>query len=297
MGIVDAHVHANRLGPNWETADLATTVDLAIATMDAIGVQSTLIAEYAARNFATDPEPHAIRVGEGAWRYGHPFSELAIKLYPHRFGYVMRVDPRDPEAPNLLAELPRKPGSLATRVAPTLDSLHALEFANGGFDPFFGAAQTHGVPIFIFLSDQPEMLIPYARKFSSLPFIIDHWGFPMPAAAADRSMAYFERILALSVFPNVFLKWSKGPRFISSEPYPHSDLIPYMHRSLQSFGAKRIMWGSDNTASKGITSWAEELYHVRDSNALSAAEKAQILEHTARTVLKWPEHGEVTPKR
>lgn len=287
MDIVDAQVHANRLGPHWETADLATTVDLAVAAMDAVGVHATLIAEHAARNILTDPDPNGTKLGNGAWRYSHPFSELAVKLYPSRFGYVNRIDPRDPQAADLLAEARKKPGSLCTRVTPTLDPAQAADFASGAFDAFFGAAQKHEVPIFIFLSNEPELLAPYARKFPSLPFIIDHWGFPMPRPNSERGMAYFERVLALAPFPNVVLKWSKGPRFVSSEPYPHRDLTPYIRRSLDAFGAKRIMWASDNTVSKGITTWAEEIYHIRDSDALDMSEKEQIFGRTARAVLRW----------
>jgi predicted TIM-barrel fold metal-dependent hydrolase len=289
MDIVDTQVHANRMGRTWKTAGHAETLALTVAAMDAVGVNAMVIAEHAAANMITDPEPLGTQLPNGAWRYTMPFSELAARTYPGRFAYVHRIDPFDPEAADLLAEVRKKPGGLCTRIAPTLDPAQAAAFFSGAFDPFFKAAQKHGVPVFLYLHDTPDAVIPYARKFPDLPLIVDHWGFPMPTAENRLGMDYFEqKVLTLGPFSNVYLKWCKGPRFVSTEAYPHSDLAPYLQRSLEAFGPQRIMWASDITTSKGITTWAEEIHHIRDSNALSAWDKEQIFARTARTVLRWP---------
>jgi len=290
MEIIDTQVHANRLGPDWVTASHAETLALVVAGMDAVGVNAMLIAEHAAPNMIKDAEPLGTQLPNGAWRYRMPFSEFAAQAYPDRFGYVNRIDPFDPEAANLLADAHNKPGSLCTRIAPTLDPAQAAAFTDGTFDPFFHAAQKHNVPIFLYLHDTPDALVRYARKFPNLPLIVDHWGFPMPKPGTPHGgMAYFEnKVLTLAALPNVYLKWCKGPRFVSSEPYPHTDLVPYMRRSVDAFGAGRIMWASDTTTSTGITTWAEEVFHIMDCAALSRAEKEQIFAGTARKVLRWP---------
>jgi predicted TIM-barrel fold metal-dependent hydrolase len=289
MDIVDTQVHANRTGPHWETAEPAETINLTLAGMDAVGVDATLVVELGAVNFLSDPDPCAVRLPNGAWRYSHDFSELAVKMYPDRFGYVTRIDPLDPEAPDILADLRKKPGNLATRISPLLHPELTSVFMSGGCDPFFAAAQKHSVPVFLFMSNQPDALIPYAKKFPDLQLITDHWGFPMPRPNSERGMSYFkEKVLALAAYPNICLKWSKAPRFVSSEPYPHKDVGSYIRASLDAFGAERIMWASDTTVSKGITTWAEEVYHIMDSDALDQSEKEQIFGRTARRVLRWP---------
>jgi predicted TIM-barrel fold metal-dependent hydrolase len=292
MDIVDTQVHANRMGPNWRTVDLATTVDVVVAAMDAVGVGATLIAEQASADLLRDPDPTATRLPNGALRFAHPFSELAVKLYPERFAYVARVDPLDPEAPALLAGLRGKPGALCTRIAPTLRPDQAAAFAGGGMDGFFAAAERHAVPVFLYLANRPEAVIPYAQRFPGLPLIVDHWGYPRPGSGDEVGADHFEaKVLALAALPNVFLKWCKGPRYISAEPYPHRDLGVYFRRSLDAFGPERIMWASDTTTSTGKTTWAEEVFHILDSDALSQGEKEQVFGRTARKVLRWTQAG------
>jgi hypothetical protein len=289
MDIVDTQVHANRISSLWQTAEPAEIINFTIAAMDAVGVDATLILEQGMPNLQSQSDPHVTLFPNNVRRYDHHFSELAVRMYPSRFGYVYRIDPLDPEATDLLADVRNTPGGLCTHISPLLNPALAVLFFGGDFDTFFVAAQKYEVPVSLFLSNQPNALIPYAKKFPYLKFIVNHWGFPMPGPNAERGMTYFrEKVLALSRYTNIYLKWSKGPRFVSSEIYPHNDLRDYIRSSLDAFGPQRIMWASDNTVSKGITTWAEEIYHIMDSSALSQSEKEQIFGRTARSVLRWP---------
>ena len=54
------------------------------------------------------------------------------------------------------------------------------------------------------------------------------------------------------------------------------------------------MWASDFSVIRGT--WAEMLFAVRDSRALSASDKEWVLGRTARTILKWPAPA-VAPQR
>jgi predicted TIM-barrel fold metal-dependent hydrolase len=269
-------------------ADPETTVNIVVAAMDAVGVDAVVIAELGARDILRDPEPRGFRLPNGALRRTHPFSESAVSMYPDRFGYVYHVDPRDPDATNLIADIRNKPGALCTRNAPTLRPAGLREFAAGSYNDYFAASEKYGVPAFLFLSDRPDLLVPYARRFPDLSFIVDHWGYPMPAQSAELGSEYFDSVLALAHYPNVCLKWCKGARFVTKDAYPHRGLEPYFRRSLDAFGPERIMWASDTTQSSGVTTWAEEIYHIMDSAALSTREKEQIFSTTARTILRWP---------
>ena len=105
MNIVDAQVHLNRLGSNWEHTDAAVAVDYAVATMDALGLSAVLIDEWAGFDNPTTKRGHlpGYFLPNGAVRGQHPFSEQAVALHPDRFGYIARIDPIDPDLEELMA--------------------------------------------------------------------------------------------------------------------------------------------------------------------------------------------------
>src|SRR5262249_49070095 len=150
MDIVDAQVHLNRLGANWEHTDNTLKVDNAIATMDALGLNAVLIDEWA--GFANPVTKRGHLPGHflpnGAMRGEHPFSEVAVERYPERFAYVVRIDPLDPELEALMAGVRTRPGALCLRIVPIPEAGELDQFQRGEFDPFFAAAERQRVPIF-----------------------------------------------------------------------------------------------------------------------------------------------------
>src|SRR5215207_5869846 len=103
MDIVDAQVHLNRLGTHWRRTDLRVVVDYAVVTMDALGIAAVLIDEWSGFDDQMRHYP-GYALPNGAMRSQLPFSEKAVELYPERFGYVARIDPRDPELDALMAD-------------------------------------------------------------------------------------------------------------------------------------------------------------------------------------------------
>ena len=110
MEIVDAQVHLNQLTPDWRTADPDRVIAQAIAAMDAVGVNTLLIAE--SRGFDARMRPAlGPELPNGAIRAQLPFSERAVELHPDRFGYLVRIDRIDPELERLVAEVRTRPGA------------------------------------------------------------------------------------------------------------------------------------------------------------------------------------------
>ena len=108
MEIVDAQVHLNQLVPDWRTAAHDRVIAEGIAAMDAVGVDTVLIAE--SRGFDAKMRPAlGPELPNGAIRGEFPFSERAVALHPDRFGYLVRIDPIDPELDRLLSELRARP--------------------------------------------------------------------------------------------------------------------------------------------------------------------------------------------
>src|SRR5437763_16747492 len=109
MDIVDAQVHLNRLGSDWQHAPPALIVDYAVATMDALGLSAVLIDEWAGFDNPVTKRGHLPGrfLPNGAGRGEHPFSDLAVKLHPDRFAYVARIDATCPHPEQSMAAVRR----------------------------------------------------------------------------------------------------------------------------------------------------------------------------------------------
>jgi predicted TIM-barrel fold metal-dependent hydrolase len=289
MDIVDAQVHLNRLGANWEHLDTVVKVDSAVATMDALGLGAVLVDEWA--GFANPDTKRGHLPGyflpNGAMRGEHPFSEKAVELYPNRFAYVVRIDPLDPELESLMAGARSRPGALCLRIVPIPEAGELELYERGGFDPLFEAAERYQVPIFCWFPGRSHLLAPALEKFPTLQLILDHCGL----SRDEGNFAYqLDQVCQMARFPNLALKWCHAPSQLSRQGYPFVDVLPFLRHVVDAFGQERVMWASDHTQSKIHHSWAEALFYLRDSDQLAETEKVWILGRTVRTILRWGEH-------
>lgn len=292
FGAVDTQVHLHGLVPPDKRADHGLVVEAAVAAMNAVGVDIVLIDEA----FGVAPDGlntlPGHRADNGAWRSDHPLSEVAVAMYPDRFGYMTRVDPADPDLDDVVARLRATPGAAAIRI-----SGHDPAFAAGGYAPLFAAAEAHGMPVLVFLmfSDDPlGELRPYLERFHEIPIGLDHAGLDHPKRDETgwSLEAALEPILGLAIYPNLLIKWEHAER-ISAEPYPFADVVRSLRSVIEAFGATRVTWASDVTmASDPATpyrqscTWAEALQYLASSELLTAAEKERILGGTAREIFR-----------
>jgi predicted TIM-barrel fold metal-dependent hydrolase len=81
-----------------------------------------------------------------------------------------------------------------------------------------------------------------ARMFPRTRFVVDHLGHPdLSEPAPYRSAAEF---FALGALPNVYVKVSLLCDH-SRQEYPYLDVQDFVRRTLDAFGAPRLMWGSN----------------------------------------------------
>ncbi|KAJ0095809.1 hypothetical protein Patl1_16983 [Pistacia atlantica] len=80
-------------------------------------------------------------------------------------------------------------------------------------------------------------------EFPSTTVLVDHLGFCKQPTNDDESLA-FSRLLKLSRFPQVYIKFSALFR-LSRMAFPYQDLSSLLSQVVSSFGANRVMWGSD----------------------------------------------------
>jgi len=286
--VVDAQVHLNRIGLDWQTAEPRAVIERAVVAMDAVGVDAVLIGEYPQGSGAWRTLPN------GARRRDYPFSELAVQLYPERFAYHVGVDRRDPEIDQQMAAVRSKPNSLCIRVVPLPATGEIEHFAQGAYEPIWAAAEKYDVPMFVGVPGNIDTLVPYLEKFPKAQVIMDHTatlyaGETPPVTDVAARFAEFDHVMSLARYPNLALKWCHAPDRISAQAYPFNDLAPYARRLIDAFGAERVMWASDYTQVQHHHTWAQALHHLLEWHILSEQEAEWIFGKTIRTILRWPQ--------
>jgi predicted TIM-barrel fold metal-dependent hydrolase len=287
--ILDSQVHVDRVIRGREGASADAMVDATVAAMDAVGVDTVLIAEIGS-----------------AERPAYAVSRRAVQRHPERFGYLVALEHTDPGLDRRMAEVRTAPGCLCLRLIPwpqhgDLDRMRA-----GEFEPLFAAAERHGVPIFVGMPGQAPLIEPYLQRFPRLPIILDHCGVgvapppggdvppmlaPFVTATLDERLEELEHITNLARYPNLAIKWGHATERLSAEPYPHRDAVQQLRRVIAAFGAERVLWASDWTESQAGHTWARSLHYLLHSDALSEAEKTWVLGRSAREILGWRQAG------
>jgi L-fuconolactonase len=302
MEIIDAQVHLNQLGPDWQTDPVDSVIATGIQAMDAVGIDKVLIGE--AHGFDAKYRPLGEELPNGAIRSAYPFSERAVELHPARFTYHVVIDFTDPEVDRLAAEVQTRPGANSARIVPVPQTGAVDSLEHGEFNALFAAAERHQVPVFAWVPSRAHFLLPYIQRFPKLQFIVDHCGVgvaplrvgQLPVTmetsmtkSRDDRLVELTRVCEMAQYPNVALKWCHAPGLLSEEDYPYRDVMPLLRQAIDAFGVERIMWASDYTIaqSQNANSWAECLYYLLDSDQISRTEKEWLLGGSVRQLLKW----------
>src|SRR5215471_3526326 len=137
--IIDAQVHLNQLGPDWQTASIDSVIATGIEAMDAVGIDRVLIGE--AHGFDSKFRPLGEELPNGAIRGAYPFSERAVELHPTRFTYHVVIDFQDSELDRLTAEVKTRPGANSMRIVPVPQTGAVDSLEHGAFNALFAAAE------------------------------------------------------------------------------------------------------------------------------------------------------------
>lgn len=118
-------------------------------------------------------------------------------------------------------------------------------------------------------------------KFPDLTVVIDHMA-DSPLDKPDE----LNKLISLKRYPKVFVKvshtWS-----LSRQPYPYPDSQVQVKRLYDSFGPRRLMWGTDWPLVEDYCGYAKALALVRDEmKFLNEDDKSWMLSKTIERV--WP---------
>lgn len=275
-GIVDSQIHLFR----------TIGLDAGLAAMNALGIQGAVIDEYWTHEEGGRSLVSGYELPNGAWRAVPSQAMHAASRYPDRFRHLVRTDHRDPDAKHWIRFIADSPHACATRLI-VRSEIEVRDFRDGAYRPCFEAAADNGVPIFLFL-DQGDVApaIRYITEFPSATIILDHMGMGRSREEV-RTPEKLEAVLGLAGFRNVYIKWCHAYFGFGPLKYPFEGTWEPLRRTVDAFGADRVMWASDFTIREHEVSWVDRLLSVREAPVLSNDEKSWILGRTARAVLGW----------
>ncbi len=265
---IDSHVHVFKHDPAFPFAAGAkppaddASAEMLLELMKANGVARTVIIQVI------------------HYKWDNSYLADVLKRYPKMFHGVARVNPEDPAAPDHLSKLTEQ-GFRGVRISPSAN-------ADGNWmqgplmPPLWKRCAELMVPMTVLtpVTRMPD-LVPLIERNPELTVVIDHMA---DSPLADP--AKLELLLALQRYPKVYVKishmWS-----LSKQPYPYPDSKEQVKRLFDSFGAKRLMWGTDWPVSlKELTyGQAVELFR-KHLDFLNHDDLAQVLGKTVQQV--WP---------
>lgn len=168
----------------------------------------------------------------------------AARRYPDQFAILGRISPGDPNRLEQLSTWTEQPGMCGLRYT-FLEPDERSWLDDGVLDWLWPAAEEQGIPIAILADGYLHHVERIAQRYPGLKLIVDHFGVRrgnLDAAA----FASLPRVLALARFPNVAVKTTGGPQYVS-DGYPFSSLQDRYHAIYDAFGPHRMFWGTDIT--------------------------------------------------
>ena len=215
------------------------------------------------------------------YKWDNSYLASVLKRYPRTFHGVCRVNPEDPAAPDQLARLTQEQGFHGVRLSPAANA--SGDWIKGPLmPPLWKRCAQLKVPMTLLIpvTRLPEVH-PLIEANPDLTIVIDHM--------ADSPLDHPEQLdllLALERYPRVFVKISHSWS-LSAQPYPFPDAIAQIQRLYKTFGAKRLMAGTDWPVSLKQVTYAQAVAFYRDHlGFLPPEDHAQILSKTVQEV--WP---------
>ena len=269
--LIDSHVHVWKHDPNYPFATGATppaedaTVDKLLELMQANQVLRTVLIQVI------------------HYRWDNRYLASVLKRYTRTFHGVCRVDPQDRAAPDHLSRLTEVDGFHGVRLSPS--SKPQDDWIRGPLmPPLWRRCAQLKIPMTILapVTRMPD-LAPLIEQHPDLNVVIDH----MADCPLDRP-DQLQMLLDLARYPGVYVKishiWSLSKQ---PYPYPYSDAIPQVKRLYDTFGAKRLMWGTDWPISLKQLPYDQAVVLYRDHlGFLPTQDRTEILYRTVQRL--WP---------
>jgi predicted TIM-barrel fold metal-dependent hydrolase len=208
----------------------------------------------------------------------------AARLHPDRFAVMGRLALEKPESRGLVDGWRTQPGMLGMRF--TFGTARQRPWSTDGTaDWLWAVAERAGIPVMMSAHGLMPDVDRVAARHPGLRLVVDHLGI-RGGLKAPEAFAGLGEVCALAHRPNVAVKASALPCY-SAESYPFRDLHEPIRRVYDTFGPRRMFWGTDWTRlpcpwRQAVTLFTEELPW------LSAEDKDWIMGRGICEWLGWP---------
>jgi L-fuconolactonase len=216
--------------------------------------------------------------------YRNDYALVAANKYPDRFAVMGKVPLNDPASKSRIATWLEQPGMRGFRISFRHSGTHSF-LDDGTADWFWADCERHDIPVMIFAPFAVAKIGEIAQRHPNLRVIVDHMGLNTQWKGKDLAPGV-DVLLGFARLNNVGVKLSCLPCYVD-EPYPYPTLHPQIRRVVETFGARRLFWGTDLSQlpcsyRRAVTLFTEEL------SFLSAQDKEWIMGRALADWLRWP---------
>jgi L-fuconolactonase len=218
----------------------------------------------------------------GAYKYDNSYVADAAARYPNRFAAVCIVDALKPDAPRMLDYWVKERGVKGLRVVTWTQPELMLD--DPLLDPLWRRALELQIPVCILTNfHQVSRLRRVLEQFTDLRIALDHLGLPRLDDGPEFSNE--EAIFDLARYRNFYGKLSSWTIAAAAKNGPHPK-VEFFRRLVDTFGAHRLMWGTNFPASNDQTFPGFVKYAQRELAFLLPGDRKWIFGDTALTL--WP---------
>ena len=279
MPIIDAQVHAyerNHAGRPWAGVlhgPPEVTGDEMVAAMDAVGVDAAILVSAFTM-----------------YRFDASYAVAVRKAHPGRFALVKPVDTTDPAVAEVIGDWAATDGAVAIRIMMNKDL--TTDPADPGINRVLATAAQHGLPVNLLCWGRLDQVDALAARHPDTRLVIDHLGLEQPfePPVPANPFGALPRLLSLARHRNVVVKIT-GACTLSREGFPYADIWEPVARILDGFGVDRCMWGTDWTRAVAFLTYAQGVDAFRDTDRLSATDRAALMGGTLERVYGWAPAG------
>jgi L-fuconolactonase len=272
--IVESHCHI--ISPDQDTYPRN------LGANPAAWVRDLSAEEFIALNDAAGVERAILVQAFGAYRYDNSYVADAAARYPNRFAAVCIVDALRPDAPRMLDYWVNERGVRGLRVVTWTEPETMLD--DPRLDPLWHRASELRVPVCVLTNfHQVPRLQRALERFEELRVALDHLGLPRlddgPHFPNERT------IFDLARFPNFHGKFSSWTIAAAAKNGERA-CADFFRRLVDSFGAHRLMWGTNFPASNDRSFKGFVEYARQELSFLSSEEQRWVFGETALSL--WP---------
>ncbi len=238
--------------------------------------------EFIALNDAAGVERAVLVQAFGAYRYDNNYVADCAARYPDRFVAVGTIDPLKADAPRTLDYWVKERGIRGLRIVTWTEPELMLD--DPMLDPVWRRASELQIPVCILTNfHQVGRLGRVLENFSSLRIALDHLGLPRlddgPEFADEQVLFDLARHRN---FHGKFSSWT----IAAAERNGGAGRVEFFRRLVDTFGAHRLMWGTNFPASNDRTYQGFVEYAREKLAFLLPEERRWIFGETALSL--WP---------